>query len=94
MKTIRHLGQGAFGQVRLCVTGEDNEYVAVKLVDLSCLNKIHRRRALKEAKLLQKLSLHVHVVACRDVMFSEKDVLQIVLEFAPCGDLHQHCEVG
>ena len=23
---------------------------------------------------------------------SSPDVLQIVLEFAPCGDLHQHCE--
>ncbi|CAD7964146.1 unnamed protein product [Amoebophrya sp. A25] len=91
MRTVRHLGRGAFGQVRLCITAEE-EYVAVKLVDLSGLSKVHRKRALKEAKLLQKLSKHQNIVECKDVLFSEKDVLQIVLEFAPCGDLHQHCE--
>ncbi|CAD7955855.1 unnamed protein product [Amoebophrya sp. A120] len=144
MKTIRHLGRGAFGQVRLCLLTttssakinvdetectsatcsssstnsitttttnsclqpgastteqapivqlvEQQILVAVKLVDLSGLSKQLRKRALKEAKLLQKLSRHPNIVDCKDVLFSEKDVLQIVLEYAKCGDLHQHCE--
>eukprot|EP00391_Amoebophrya_sp_Ameob2_P009645 CAMPEP_0178982728 /NCGR_PEP_ID=MMETSP0795-20121207/663_1 /TAXON_ID=88552 /ORGANISM="Amoebophrya sp., Strain Ameob2" /LENGTH=1443 /DNA_ID=CAMNT_0020673417 /DNA_START=45 /DNA_END=4376 /DNA_ORIENTATION=- len=116
MKTVRHLGRGAFGQVRLCLTEPGDQFsnaaslpsdassqpdqnlafqpalVAVKLVDLSGLSRQLRKRALKEAKLLQKLSRHPNIIECFDVLFGEKDVLQIVLEFAPCGDLHQHCE--
>lgn len=77
MKTVKHLGRGAFGQVRLCLDDQD-QYVAVKLVDLSGLNKVHRKRAQKEAKLLQKLS-HRNILECRDVVASEKGTVLRVL---------------
>jgi len=103
LEVCRPLGRGAFGEVFLvraagreeCHAG-DGQLLALKRVSVGQLSDAGAEKAKEEARLLQRLgSEHDCILRCFDFRLlpagnapgSAQPVLELLLEFAPLGDL-------
>ena len=83
---VKVIGKGAFGAAVLVnARGSNNQYV-IKQVDVSRLKPKERDEAKKEIKLLASFH-HPNIVRYRD-SFVEAGTLNIVMDYAEGGDLH------
>jgi serine/threonine protein kinase len=83
---IRKLGEGTFGQAWLaCDPASPAERVVVKVTKNAA-----SERDQQEADLLRALPPHPHVVGYRSHAVTPDGRLQLVLEYAPGGDLRDH----
>ena len=86
-KKVKVVGKGAFGAAILVQARTDprKQYI-VKVVDVSRLPTKEREEAQKEIKLLASFH-HPNIVRYRD-SFLEAGALNIVMDYAEGGDLH------
>ena len=86
--TKKHqIGAGAFGACYIAKAANGTETVVMKEVELKGLDAKELRRAVMEAKVLQRLK-HPNLVSYRDAQISDRDMkLYIVMEHAAGGDL-------
>lgn len=82
----KRLEGGTFSDVYVAHTGEQQR-CAVKVVNLTKVDTIGRKFARKEASIIQRLR-HEHIIEVLDVI-NEKETgrLDIVMHYAPNGDL-------
>ncbi len=82
----KRLEGGTFSDVYVA-QGGDQQRMAVKVVNLRKVDTIGRKFATKEASIIQRLR-HEHIIEVLDVI-NEHDTgrLDIVMHFAPNGDL-------
>ena len=86
-RKVKVIGKGAFGAAILVQARADprQQYV-IKQVDVSRLGTKEREEAKKEIKLLASFN-HPNIVRYRD-SFLDTGVLNIVMDYAEGGDLH------
>mmetsp|Transcript_22126 Transcript_22126/g.69385 ORF Transcript_22126/g.69385 Transcript_22126/m.69385 type:complete len:800 (-) Transcript_22126:78-2477(-) len=105
---VRALGRGAFGEVSLVKASPEGEehlsaVFALKRTSLAQISEAGLEHAQSEAKLLQRLGEeHESILQCFDfrVVPGANAALELLLEFAPLGDLngriraHKQSEAG
>ena len=80
------IGDGQFGQIKLCVSNKTNENYALKIID-----KENKKINIQWEKDISKLLMKIHsdnVIQCYDV-FETKKFLFIIYEYMPKGNLNQ-----
>lgn len=86
-ETIKELGSGSFGSVRLVRKKDDNQVLALKTVSLSKLLQKEKDNALNEVRLLASINIP-NVIAYKASLFDkESNSLCIFMEYADGGDL-------
>lgn len=89
-ETIRELGTGSFGAVRLVRKKDDCQVWALKTVSLSKLVQKEKDNALNEVRLLASIDIP-NVIAYKASLFDkESSSLCIFMEYADGGDLQVH----
>ena len=83
---VRHIGSGSFGSVSLVQT-RTGATVVMKTIETARLSSREREASLLEIRVLASMD-HVNIIALRDY-FLEGSKLQIVMDFAEGGDLHE-----
>jgi len=86
-KSIRVIGKGAFGEVRLCKWNKSNEPVAVKKLKKSEMifkNKVMQSREERNVLAISEKNPWVVSLKCS---FQDADNLYLVMEYLPGGDL-------
>jgi serine/threonine kinase 38 len=86
-KSVKVIGKGAFGEVRLCKWNKNGEPVAVKKLKKSEMifkNKVMQSR--EERNVLANSGTNPWVVALK-CSFQDADNLYLVMEYLPGGDL-------
>ena len=86
-KSLKIIGKGAFGQVRLCKWNKSSEPVAVKKLKKSEMifkNKVMQSR--QERNVLAYSDKNPWVVSLK-CSFQDNDNLYLVMEYLPGGDL-------
>ena len=86
-KSIKIIGKGAFGEVRLCKWGKNTDPVAVKKLKKSEMifkNKVMQSR--EERNVLANSDKNPWVVGLK-CSFQDPDNLYLVMEYLPGGDL-------
>ena len=81
---IRKVGEGSFGKAIL-VSSSDGSQLICKMVDISKASRKERSDAVKEGKVLEKLS-HPYIVRYRD-NFTQSGWICILMDFCEGGDL-------
>ena len=79
------IGDGQFGQIKLCVSNKTNEKYALKIID-----KENKKINIQWEKDISKLLMRMHndnVIKCYDV-FETKKFLFIIYEYMPKGNLN------
>ena len=87
-KKIKKLGDGAYGTAYLCEGQQTKKLRVVKEIDMKDMDEKQRKAALKEAKIMEKLT-HPNIIKSYDVYKTKKGKLCIVMEYADGGDLNQ-----
>jgi NIMA (never in mitosis gene a)-related kinase len=91
-ETIRDLGAGSFGSVKLVRRRDDGVSWAMKTVSLCRLNQKDKDNALNEVRLLASIDIP-NVIAYRACFFDQdSNSLCIVMEYADGGDLQVRIE--
>jgi len=80
------LGEGAFGKVKYAVNTENNEAVAIKILDKDKIQTRNMGAQIKKEISIMKMINHHHVVSVKDV-FATSAKIFIVLEFVGGGEL-------
>eukprot|EP00798_Chlamydomonas_sp_ICE-L_P023850 gene23850-9406_t len=79
------VGKGGYAIVYKGIRHEDGRVIAVKKVEVFEMTQKKRERCLQEVKLLQQLT-HPYVIQMLDA-FIDENMLIIIFEWAPAGDL-------
>ena len=82
----RTLGQGSFGKVKYAVNRENNEAVAIKILDKDKIQKKNMGNQIKKEISIMKMINHKQVIAVKDV-FATATKIFIVLELVEGGEL-------
>ena len=83
------LGKGSFGSVNIVTRKQDNKQYAMKSVNINNLNEKEKLCSLNEIRILSSLN-HPNIIGYHEAFFDTKTrTLNIVLEYAEGGDLHQ-----
>jgi len=82
---VKAIGKGAFGEVFLVTKPGSSEQLVLKEVSMKGMNPRDKKSTMNEVTVLKKLS-HPNIVAFHE-SFVESDVLCVVMEYAPGGDL-------
>lgn len=86
-ETVKDLGSGSFGSVKLVRKKDDNQIFAMKTVSLGRLSQKEKDNALNEVRLLASIQIP-NVIAYKASLFDqESNSLCIVMEYADGGDL-------
>lgn len=83
----KELGIGQFGKTKLAYDIVSKEYVAIKIVRKSKMNRITEEKFLKEAKIIQSCN-HPHIIKFIDY-FNNGNYF-IVMEYVEYGELFDH----
>ncbi|XP_021964061.1 probable serine/threonine-protein kinase SIK1B isoform X2 [Folsomia candida] len=82
------IGKGNFAVVKLARHRLTKTEVAIKIIDKTQLSAADLRRAYREVRVLKKLH-HPHIIRLYQVM-ETKNMLYIVTEYAPQGEIFEH----
>lgn len=86
-QTIRDLGAGSFGSVKLVRKRDDSQMLAMKTVTLNRLTQKEKDNALNEVRLLASIQIP-YVIGYKGSLFdSDTNSLCILMEYADGGDL-------
>lgn len=86
-ETVKDLGSGSFGSVKLVRKKDDSQIFAMKTVSLGRLTQKEKDNALNEVRLLASIQIP-NVIAYKASLFDqESNSLCIVMEYADGGDL-------
>jgi serine/threonine protein kinase len=92
--TILHkLGGGGSAYVYLARNDHD-DYVAIKLLDAKYVNSNLQQQILQEARFLQELSYHRHILPLIDCGESREGIPYIIVEYASGGTLREHINMS
>lgn len=84
---LSDIAKGSNGKIyKVRTKNNDNIYI-MKKIDLSGMNKRTQEEAIREAKILRKVS-HPHIIKFY-ASFFEKNCLYIIMEYAEGGDLQR-----
>lgn len=87
-KIIRKLGSGGFAVVFLAVDKRSNEKFAIKIVDREAVLKQGMLKYLETELRLSTRFDHPNIVKTYEIIY-EQDIILIVMEYLPNGDLHE-----
>ena len=88
-KTIRVLGQGAFGAVVKALDQRNDTYVAAKIVDREQLiDTTSFKHFEHETRILSSIN-HPNIVHIKEILYFD-DKIVIVMDICKCGDLFDH----
>ena len=91
-KKEKVLGTGSFGSVYLVRRRQDNKIYALKTVNLEKLNKREQENSVNEVRILASVN-HPNVIGYKEAFWDDdKSSLNIVMEYADDGDLHNKIE--
>jgi NIMA (never in mitosis gene a)-related kinase len=83
------LGKGSFGSVNIVTRKQDNKQYAMKSVNINNLKEKEKLCSLNEIRILSSLN-HPNIIGYHEAFFDTKTrTLNIVMEYAEGGDLHQ-----
>jgi len=86
-ETIKELGSGSFGSVKLVRKLDDSQIFAIKTVSLGRLSQKEKDNALNEVRLLASIQIQ-NVIAYKASFFDQdSNSLCIAMEYADGGDL-------
>jgi NIMA (never in mitosis gene a)-related kinase len=86
-ETLKDLGSGSFGSVKLVRKKDDSQIFAMKTVSLGRLSQKEKDNALNEVRLLASIQIP-NVIAYKASLFDqESNSLCIFMEYADGGDL-------
>ena len=89
LEPVKVLGSGSYGTVRLLKDKQSKEYVVGKLFLVGGNRKIIKKRlagAKRETKILARLE-HENIVRVLGTVANGDPNFEMILEYAPCGDL-------
>jgi serine/threonine protein kinase len=84
---IETIGKGSHGIVIKAKFAKDNNFYAIKIIDLKKFKESTAKGLEKEGEILQGI-FHKNVIKCYKV-FKKNSKIHLVLEYAEGGDLHQ-----
>ena len=80
------LGEGTFGKVKFAVNTDNDEHVAIKVLDKEKIQKQNMGAQIKKEISIMKMVRHDHVVQLKEVLASRTKIF-IVLELITGGEL-------
>jgi NIMA (never in mitosis gene a)-related kinase len=83
---LEHLAEGSFSTIYRVRRLVDNRIYVMKQVHLSALSVRDQRNAVNEVRILASIR-SPHVLAYKQVRVVESNVLCIIMEYVPSGDL-------
>ena len=84
--SIKIIGKGAFGEVRVCKFNITNEVVAVKIIPRSEISKKNQLKHIRVERDILSYNKSEWIVGLK-LAFQDDDSLYLVMEFMPGGDL-------
>lgn len=83
---LHELGKGSFSRVYLALHKPTASHFAIKIVEVSTMDKKSTQSALNEIRILCSVS-HPSVIGYKEAFLDEKNNLCVVMEFAKGGDV-------
>ncbi|KRX02915.1 Protein kinase-like domain [Pseudocohnilembus persalinus] len=88
---LSHLGEGAYGQVKLGLHKMTQEKVAIKVINASHINSVQEvEQVYREAEVMESLE-HPYIVKIKRCLFTKTQVL-LVMEYMDGGELYKKLE--
>jgi NIMA (never in mitosis gene a)-related kinase len=86
-KRIKVVGKGTFGQAVLVQNKKDGKHYIIKQINIASMSEREKQESLNEVKVLSGLR-HTNIVQYI-ASFTEEGKLNIVMEYAECGDIYE-----